>query len=226
MEGFWKYAAPAAAVLGVLMASPADAFEAGDWLVRVRAIVIDPDSSSSVINAPALGGDVPGSRVKIDSSVTPELDFTYMVTRNIGFELILATAEHKAVAAGTAADLGPVLDTWVLPPTLTAQYHFFPESRLQPYLGAGINYTIFYSEDLKPDFRAPGDRVRIGDSFGFAAQAGIDFTIDDHWFINADVKYIDMSDQARITGSAVGDITVAKVEVDPWVYGVGIGYRF
>lgn len=206
--------------------STAYALEAGDWLVRLRAIDIVPTADSDSINAPALGGHVPGSYVDINSTIVPELDFTYMATRNIGFELILATSKHTVSATGTAEALGDVLSTWVLPPTLTAQYHFFPESVLTPYVGAGINYTIFYNEELDSSFEADDDNVSLESSFGFALQAGADIWLKNDWFINVDVKYIDIGTKATIHHSAVGSIWVDDVDVNPWVYGVGIGKRF
>lgn len=213
-------------VVAMGWASNAQAWEAGDWLVRLRGINIDPDTSSDPINAPALGGLVPGSSVRVDAAITPELDFTYMLSDHFGLELILATAEHTVSAAGAASNLGDVLDTWVLPPTLTLQYHFLPQGNVQPYIGVGANYTIFYSEDLADGFAASGDSVDLDDSFGIALQAGIDFKLDNDWFINVDVKYIDMSTDATIRNSSAGDIFVNGVDIDPWVYGIGFGKRF
>lgn len=214
-------------VLGMGVVGNAQAWQAGDWLVRLRAVHINPDTSSDPINAPALGGFVAGSSVRVDSSITPELDFTYMMTDNWGLEVIAATAEHTVSAAGSASDLGDVLDTWVLPPTLTLQYHFFPERKVQPYIGAGINYTIFYSEKLKDGFAAPGDSVDLDNSFGLALQAGIDFQLENDWFINVDLKFFPgMSTEATIRNSAAGDIFVQDVDLDPLFYGIGIGKRF
>ncbi|WP_296384037.1 OmpW family outer membrane protein, partial [Winogradskyella sp.] len=106
------------------------------WQARFRII--------SVIPSP--GDDIVGADVDINTAIVPELDFTYFFTKNIAAELILATTKHDVelnVAGGTTADLGHV---WLLPPTLNLQYHFYADD-FKPYVGAGINYTIFYGID-------------------------------------------------------------------------------
>ncbi len=127
-----------------IAAQPALAKE-GDVLIRARAIVVAPTESSGPVE-PAF----PGSAVGVSDSVMPEVDFTYMLTDHIGAELILATTKHDAQGRGTLSGLDELASTWVLPPTLTLQYHFAPEAKLRPYVGAGVNYTIFYSTKASP----------------------------------------------------------------------------
>jgi len=190
--------------LALGLAAPAFAAGGADgWQVRARAIGVLPDTSSSL--TPALNADV-------DDAWMPELDFTYYMTENVGFELILATTKHDVSASGI--DLGSV---WVLPPTLTVQYHFNPGAQVQPYVGVGVNYTVFYGEDEPAGFN-----VSYDDSFGFAAQAGVDFMLDEHWLVNVDVKKIWLSTDVNVNNGGV----VGSVDIDPWVVGVGVGYRF
>jgi outer membrane protein len=113
-----------------------------------------------------------------------------------------------------ALDLGHV---WVLPPTLTAQYHFMPAKVISPYVGAGLNYTLFYNVD-------PGSysSVKYDSGFGYALQAGMDYKLDTHWMLNADVKKIFLNTDVSVNGGAV----TADVDLDPWVIGLGVGYRF
>lgn len=128
-------------------AANAEGVDAGDWLVRVRGIVVSPNDDSGLVAVN--GTDVAGSGVSVNDDVVPELDITYMLTQNWGLELILATSEHDATAQGTAlAGLGKVANANVLPPTLTLQYHFNPAGGLRPYAGVGLNYTIFYDEKV------------------------------------------------------------------------------
>lgn len=112
---------------------------AGDTLIRVRGIVVAPNETS--------GGILPGlpnERVRVNDAVTPEIDVTKMVSDNIGFELIAATSKHSVSGVtGTTGSIGKLASTWVLPPTLTAQYHFAPSAKMRPYVGAGLNYTMF-----------------------------------------------------------------------------------
>lgn len=208
-----------AAVSAAIVASPAYA-EKGDVLVRVRAIVVAPNERSSAVT-PAF----PGSKVGVSDSVMPEIDFTYMATKHIGAELILATTEHKAQGRGTLSSVPTLAKTWVLPPTLTLQYHFLPDAKIRPYVGAGINYTIYYSTKASDELvKAIGPTsVHMNDSVGYALQAGTDIDITKKVFLNLDVKYIGMKTTARLnTGGA---INTARIDIDPLVFGVGLGFR-
>ena len=142
--------------------------------------------------------------------MVPELDFTYMVTKNIGAELILGTSRHTL-----SSDLGNLGKVSVLPPTLTVQYHFAPEAKIRPYVGAGVNYTNFSSVNL-PE----GVSVKKN-SFGGALQLGFDYALDKNWSLNFDVKKVYLG--TKVTGAGLEN---AKFKVDPWLVGVGVGYRF
>lgn len=112
-----------------------------------------------------------------------------------------------------------------MPPTLTLQYHFLPQSSFRPYAGVGLNYTIFYNEEVAGALSAPGASVNIRPSFGWAAQIGMDFDLDGGWFGNVDVKYIDIDTTAEFSNTSVGNVAV-DVDIDPTVFGIGIGRRF
>lgn len=195
--------------------------QAGDVLVRLRGIMVSPTEESGPV-LPAF----PTGEVAVGDSVMPEVDFTYMITDHIGTELILATTKHDVTGAGALNGLGKVADTWVLPPTLTLQYHFAPKGKVRPYVGAGVNYTIFYSEDASDSLETAigTTKVEMDDSFGYALQAGVDIDLTDRVFLNLDVKYIDIDTTARLTtGGAVNRVDVS---IDPIVAGIGIGMRF
>ena len=178
------------------------------WQVRIRLIDVAPDESSTT----SIGGEA-----KVDSAVVPELDITYFWTDNWATELILATTKHDVSAVGTALGDLSLGDTWVLPPTLTLQYHFAPDAAVSPYLGAGLNYTFFYNADS-----GDVDSIDYSNGFGLAAQAGIDFAVTDNWALNLDVKKIWLNTDVEINGGAV----TADVDLDPWVFGAGFTYRF
>jgi outer membrane protein len=113
-------------------------------------------------------------------------------------------------------DVGSV---WVLPPTLTLQYHFFPQERFSPYIGAGINASVFYS------VHAVGsvvNQVAFSNNVGAAIQADVDYNIGGHWFANLDVKQIFLNTTASINHGVIK----ASTALNPLVVGVGIGYRF
>lgn len=203
-------------------AAPRQGIAAGDILIRVRTIMVAPNETSGSI-LPAF----PGEHLRVNNSVMPEVDVTYMATNHIGFELIAATTKHHADGrTGTTGSIGKLASTWVLPPTLTAQYHLNPTGKIRPYVGAGVNYTIFWNEKASTGLAAavgPTD-VRMKDSFGWAAQAGIDIDITPKVFLNLDVKYIDIDTTARLRTTAAGTQRVA-ISLDPLVFGIGLGIR-
>ena len=208
-----------AATAAIVVAAPAFAKE-GDVLVRARAIVVAPNESSGAVSG------IAGSKLGVGDSVMPEVDFTYMATNHIGAELILATTKHNVSGRGTISALGDVADTWVLPPTLTVQYHFAPDGNIRPYLGAGINYSIFYSSKALSSLNGAlgPTKVKLDDSVGYALQAGVDVPVSKKVFVNFDIKYIDMKTTARLTSGAT--LRTARVRIDPIVAGMGIGFRF
>lgn len=175
------------------------------WLVRFRLIDVDPDEASSVSG---LNGDVTA-----DNALVPEIDISYFFTDHIAAELILATSKHD-MGTNTGVSLG---DVWVLPPTVTLQYHFNPEGKWRPYAGAGIGYIMYYNED-------PGDAASISykNGLSFALQTGMDIGIDKHWAFNIDIKKQFHNTNVNVGGGAI----TADVDLDPWIFGVGLAYRF
>jgi len=214
------------------IAMPVMAYEAGDWLIRGRIINVNPNDSSGTLSTNATG-PIAGSGVTVNDDTVPELDITYMLSPNWGVELILGYSDHDVNASGTAQStfgLGQVIDAKALPPTLTLQYHFMPNSNIRPYVGAGVNYTYFFDEEVAGPLDVPGAKVKMDDSFGFAVQAGVDIALNDDWFVNLDVKYIEIDTTAKFSNlNAVGGaVTSAEIDVDvnPVVWGIGIGRRF
>lgn len=202
-------------------AAPAQAQEKGDVLMRVRAIMVSPNERSGGVQP-----TFPGARVGVTDSYAPELDFTYMLTDHLGTELILGTTKHDVQGRAALAGIGRLAGTWVLPPTLALQYHFAdPHAKVRPYVGAGMNYTIFYSSKASGalDAAIRDTKVHLNDSFGYALQAGVDVHLTRRVFANLDVKYIDIDTTARLrTGGAVNRV---RVNVDPLVFGIGLGLR-
>ena len=211
-----------AAAAAIVLPQAAQA-KAGDVLVRARAILVTPqERSGSVLPT------FPGEKVKVSDSWAPEVDFTYMATDHVGFELIAATTKHHASGKiGTTGSIGKLASTWVLPPTLTAQYHFNPAGHVRPYVGAGVNYTIFYSEKASSGLEAAvgPTKVNMKNSLGPAIQAGVDFDIGKNIFLNLDAKWIQIDTTARLDTTALGTEKV-KVHLDPLVIGIGIGTKF
>lgn len=203
-------------------AQPAQA-EAGDWQVRLRGILVAPNEKSGDI-LPAF----PGQRVQVGNSFMPEVDVTYFLADTLSVELIAATTKHSiGGVTGATGGIGKLASTWVLPPTLTLQYRPLPQGKVHPYVGAGLNYSLFYAEDASAGLEAAVGKtnVHLSSSWGVAAQAGVDIDLNEKVFLNLDVKWIDMDTKARLTTTAAG-VQRVKVGIDPLVVGAGVGIRF
>lgn len=176
------------------------------WQARLRLI--------SVIPSP--GDDIDDADVDLSTAFVPELDFTYFFNKNWAAELILGTTKHDVdldVDGVGALDLGHV---WLLPPTLNLQYHFYA-SNFKPYVGAGVNYTIFYGVD-----EGDLDDIEYDNAFGFSLQAGLDYTLNDKWFLNLDIKQLFLKTDVTVNG----DPDTSEVNIDPLIVGLGVGMKF
>jgi len=210
--------------LAVLMVSAFGASAAvadeGSWLVRARAtyMMVDNGNSHTFVD-PAVG------ELSAADKWLPEFDVTYFFTKNIAAELILTYPQQDNLSFANAA-IGSVK---VLPPTLTFQYHFRPEATISPYLGVGVNYTIYTGVNINAvtalGVNAPIDVDRH--SWGPAGQFGVDFRFARGWLLNLDAKYIGMTaDNVRITGGPLAGTKVTDLTLNPWLLSLGVGYRF
>lgn len=181
------------------------------WQIRLRGIAVAPDENAKIT---VIGGDA-----DVETVFVPELDITYFLSERFALELVLATTNHNVKAEDTAlgdVDLGSVR---LLPPILTLQYHLAPGARIRPYVGVGVNLTIFYDGD------APGGVVTDIDyenGVGVSLQAGVDIALQGNWFLNVDVKKLFLNTDVSLNGGAI----TADVSLDPWIIGLGFGYRF
>lgn len=184
----------------------------GDWFTRLRALYIHPMSSSSSVNT------IPHSGVTVHPGWTGEFDLGYMFTKNLGAELILATSHHtiwgRKSLAGTK-----IGSTWVLPPTLTLQWRFFPSSIVQPYIGGGLNFTAFYAHHCD----LPNTRLSLNSSWGGALQGGFDYFFYRDWLFNVDIKYVWMNTDAYLHGDVTGKVHVG---INPLIIGFGFGRKW
>ena len=172
----------------------------GKWMVRARAVQLDSANKDST-----------PLDLSINDKVIPELDISYFFTPNFAAELILTYPQKHDLRAG-GTKIGSLKH---LPPTLLAQYHFTNLGAFKPYVGAGVNYTNFSSVNL-PE----GVSIKKN-SFGGALQLGFDYALDKNWSLNFDVKKVYLG--TKVTGAGLDN---AKLKVDPWLVGVGVGYRF
>jgi len=211
-------AASCIAALLSITSYTARAVDANAVTVRVRAIQIAPSNKSDPIAA--LG--VPKNGIEVEKKWAPDIDFEYAITPHVGIELLLTVPQrHDVVAKQTA--LGPNVSLGSvqhLPPTLTGKYYFLTD-KVRPYLGAGVNFTWFTDNNLS--VKAAGINKLDMDtiSVGLALQAGVDVSLVDKWSLSLDVKKVDISTDVKLNGAKL-----TTVSVDPYIYGIGVGYRF
>lgn len=186
-------------------------------MVRARILDFHPyESSTALTNT---GGEIKDVR----NDIIPEFDLTYFLNKNIAAELILAITKHNVVARHTSLDvngktrLGSVS---LLPPTLLAQYHFQYNNLIDPYVGVGVNYTKFYNQNRHKSLTD----ISYNNSFGPAFQAGVDIKLKDNWYFNVDIKKAYVKSNVKVTAGAV--VAKTTMKLDPFIYGIGVGYRF
>jgi outer membrane protein len=215
----------------LLASAGASAYEAGDWIVRGGAVMVAPNDDSS--NLDLAGAQLAGTGVEVDDNTQLLLNVTWMANEHVGVELLAATPFEHSVDSKGLAGLGLGLsDVEVgsvkhLPPTLTVLWYPMESgAAFQPFIGAGINYTIFFQEDTSGAAQAAlGARnLELDDSWGLAARAGFDYMLNDCWSLHAGVYYLGIDTKASLD-TALGKVGV-DVDINPWVYTVGLGYRF
>ncbi|MGO1189322.1 OmpW/AlkL family protein [Vibrio casei] len=216
--------------LGLTVSVSANAaLEKGDFLIRAGAVMVAPDESSSGVKA---GSADLGGNVSVDNNTQLGINFAYMVMDHWAVELLAATPfSHDVSLGGAPAGLdtlnGGLGNIKHLPPTLSVLYYpMAMSSKFQPYAGIGINYTMFFDESIDSSAEAKGfSNLNLDNSWGLAGQIGMDYFITDNITLNAQVRYIDIDTKATVDLSGVGALDV-DVDIDPWVYMVGIGYKF
>jgi outer membrane protein len=203
--------AVAMALAGGLFAGAAQAYEAGNMLFRVGAYGVFPESNN-LSNVLGLG-----ENLEVDDGYSLGFNFTYMVNPNIGVEVLAALPfQHDIKVTGGVGNVGEVKH---LPPVVSVQYHFMPQGTVHPYVGLGLNYTMFFSEKTKGALE--GASLKLDDSWGIAGQVGIDIDVAPNWFVNADLRYISIESDAKVNGVGIG-----SVDINPWVIGLTVGTRF
>ena len=206
------------ALVSALSAPVVSAYDAGDFVVRGGATLIDPEASSSVVESD--GVDVLGARVSVENNTQLGLTLAYMYTNRLGVELLAATPfKHDVVGRGALPGVA-VAEVEHLPPTLSVIYYLTEGSAFQPYVGAGVNYTLFFSEESRI-----GGSAELENSFGLSFQVGADYQLNDNWHLNASVRWIDIDTDATLRNTALGRVE-ASVDIDPFVYSVMLGYHF
>lgn len=193
----------------------ASAHEAGEFFVRAGSATVRPTEGSD--NVLGMGG------FNVNNNTQLGVTLTYMATDNVGVELLAATPFRHRVGLGATGDIATVHH---LPPTLMAQWYFGDaQSKVRPYIGAGINYTTFFNEDFNDTGKAAGlSDLSLKDSWGAAGQVGLDYLINRYWLLNMSVWYMDIDTEVKF--KAGGEQQNINTRLDPWVFMFSAGYRF
>jgi len=208
--------AAVAALVGAAGAAHAEDFQAktkGTIMLNVRVTDVSPDAGNSIQTA---AGANTGLKADVKEDYKPTIGLSYFLTDHVAVEAIAGTTQHTVKATGPGTNV-TVHKTWVLPPVVSLQYHFAPDAKISPYVGAGLNYMLFYSGKDENGFK-----VKVKDGFGTALQAGVDIATVGKWSVNLDAKKVFFNTRATING---GTLT-SKVKLDPWVLSAGVGYKF
>ncbi|PWB26456.1 hypothetical protein DCO49_08770 [Stenotrophomonas sp. SPM] len=192
-----------------LAAAPAMAQSKGDWTVSAGVHQVAPKSN----NGSLAGGTL---KVDVDSDIKPTITGEYFLADNLGIEVLAALPfKHDINING----LGRVGSTKHLPPVVSLQYHFNSAGKVSPFLGAGLNYTTFFSEDTTGALA--GSKLKLEDSWGLAAHAGVDFAIGEKGALRVDLRWIDIDSKVKLNGEKIG-----TVNIDPLAYGVSYVFKF
>lgn len=200
-------------LLGLAVLTLGTLAHASPWSVRVRATYLETVDHSKPFTA--LGLNFGSGAVKVSNKLIPEIDIAYAFTDTLRAELVLTVPQYHTVHLEGAGRLGGFKH---LPPTLLLQYHALPGRALRPYVGAGVNFTLIFDDDLS----VAGVPLKLDNySVNFAAQAGLDYTLNDTWALNLDIKRVLLR-----TDVSAGGVPLTEARLDPWLFSLGLRYSF
>jgi outer membrane protein len=190
-------------------------YQAGDILAHLSVIGVIPENFDSHLTG------IPGAKIHASVGVSPELDASYFLTPNLSLQLIAATTRHTITVNGGGLH-GTAGSAWVLPPTLTAQWHFAQVGVVRPYVGVGVTVAFFYGVSPSSQLLGVDDKLGLRTAVGPTLDVGFDVPVSGNWSMNVDVKQMFLPTAARVLHGAVRGSTL----LDPTVVGVGVGYKF
>lgn len=186
---------------------------ASPWSVRVRATYLETVDHSDAFSA--LGINFAKNAVAVNDKLIPEIDVDYAFTDTLSAELVLTIPQTQTVSLAGVGKLGSFKH---LPPTLLAQYRGNPGGAIRPYVGAGVNFTLIWDDNLS----VAGVPLSLENfSLGLAAQAGVDFKINEKWAFNVDLKWA-----AIRSDVTAGSAKLTQARLDPMLYAIGLRYDF
>lgn len=175
------------------------------WSLKLRATYLATADKSTG----ALGKDV----ISVSDKLIPEFDIGYRLSPSWSLELVATIPQEHDVNLKGVGEIGSFKH---LPPTLLLQYRPQVSDLVQPYIGAGVNYTLIFDDDL-----AGGAAGLESYSIGPAGQIGVDVKVADRWSVNVDVKHMLLRTDVSVAGTEV-----AEARLDPWLFSLGLVYAF
>ncbi len=196
----------------LLAASGAQSHEPGDVLVQLMGQGFYSDASGSVGQ---------GTGWNYDSgpmTANPALNLSYFFTKNIAVQTVLAVPQLN-VDLNTGDKTTAATEQWVLPLSIIPQYHFFSDGIGSPYIGAGLTYATLWEKDSK----LGGADVDVHDTWGGLVNFGVNVKIPDtRWSVAVDAKKWWLKPtNVDLDNNRIGNLTV-----NPWFFGIGVGYAF
>lgn len=203
-----KIIAAAMIAAGIIAAPVAAQADETGLMVRARAVYAIWDNSANQ-GLPEV--------VSANNRLIPEVDLSWFFTKNIATELVLSYPQTVNIQAGDAY-IGKIK---ALPPSLVLQYHFTDFGAFKPYVGLGVNYTLFSSRDNI--YLGPTQLTTEQSSVGMVAQVGFDYMFTKSLGLNVDLKYIQMETDVTVKANGA---KVGALGLSPWTPGIGLTYKF
>jgi outer membrane protein len=210
-----------AVVLGTfLILAATGAAQNAEWRLGGRAAYLSTSSTSEDL------GDT-GASFTLGSGAEIEFDAIVRFSEMFGAEFSIgASAPRLNVNTGesccSTVDGGRV---WIFPVTALAQIHIPIYGKWDPYAGVGVAWAIPYY-DLSTDLEGAGvQELDFEGNPGVAGQVGVNYSLNNRWSANLDVRYLGTTLEARVRTDD-GDFEPVTLDINPWVFGVGFQYRF
>ena len=206
------------------IAAQAQSSNENPWMVRVRAVYLDWQNGQSNQGSSGLGVGI--NNIQAQKEWIPEFDVSYFFTKNIAAELVLTYPQNVKINANLGHGYSQAGTIKALPPSLLLQYHFTDLGALKPYVGAGVNYTIFSNRNNFTGLGLTNNLTVDQSSFGFVGQIGADYMFDKNWGANFDLKYATMSTNVSGANGTASNSSIGKLTLNPWMPAVGVTYKF
>ena len=192
--------------------------QTANWRYGGRALWVDANATSQELGSTGISLD-------LKSGPGAEIDATLMFSDRFGAEFSIAGSAHRLdLDAGDSncTDCGLV---WLVPLTAIGQYHYPVYGPWDPYVGLGVTWVAPFRSGSCDLADAGLESLDLEGGAGFEVQLGVNYQLDNRWYANFDLRYSGVSIDARAT-TEDGDLPPVALDIDPFVIGIGVGYKF